>query len=453
MKITRRQLKQIILEAFKDLSSILPGAEAPKERPRRRISRRDPRTGRPIKTHPIRGMVPGLSSGADVPEGGIPATINSMSDVKFDDRQFGSLKGRSTVHALVSLVDSLSKGTDKPSTICTLVATDFSKAFDRVHHHTVIVKLLKMGLRPELVLWVANFISDRKQCVRYRGSLSEWERLTCGVAQGTLLGPILFLALIDDAASETTSPVWKYVDDMNMLQTRRLQQPSTLQSDLDQLCQWSNSNHMLLNGAKCLAMHITFVRNPPPLPPLHIDNTPLAVATCLKVLGLHIQNNLHWDVQVQQMVGKASKKLYLLKRLRRFNLPCNDLITIYTGYIRPILEYAAPAWTPGLTKEQVQKLEHVQKRACRIILGNAYTGYSHALQSLGLTSLADRREQLCLNFAKSLLTSSFRDWLPLSRGEISGRDTRNKQKLNAPLCRTNRHKNSPIPYLVRLLNT
>ncbi|KAI8503384.1 hypothetical protein Bbelb_192050 [Branchiostoma belcheri] len=375
-----------------------------------------------------------------------------LQDVKFDNRQFGSLKGRSTVHALVSLVDSLFQGTDKPSTICTLVATDFTKAFDRVHHHTVITKLLNMGLRPELVPWLANFISDRKQRVRYRGSFSEWEYLSCGVAQGTLLSPVLFLVLIDDAASDTVTPVWKYVDDMNMLQTSRLQQPSTLQSDLDQLYQWSNRNHMLLNGSKCLAMHITFCRKLPPLPLLQINNTPLNVATSLKILGLHIQNNLHWDSQVKQMVGRASKKLFLLKRLRRCNLSHKDLISIYTGYIRPILEYAVPVWSSGLTKAQIVKLERVQKRACRIVLGNDYTGYANALQHLGLTSLVDRREQLCLKFARTLMESTFRDWLPRSRGEISGRNTRNKQKLNTPLCRTNRLKNSPIPYLVNLLN-
>ncbi|XP_066289716.1 uncharacterized protein [Branchiostoma lanceolatum] len=199
-------------------------------------------------------------------------------------------------------------------------------------------------------------------------------------------------------------------------------------------------------------MHITFCRNHPPLPPLRVNNAPLAVAPSLKILGLHIQNNLHWDVQVKQMVGKAAKKLYLLKRLKRFMLSRNDLITIYTCYIRPILEYAAPAWTSGLTKLQTEKLEQIQKRACRIILGNDYTGYSLALQHLGLTTLAQRREDLCLNFARSLMESSFRDWLPSTIGDISGRHTRNKQKLNTPLCRTNRLKNSPIPYLVSLLN-
>ncbi|XP_019639943.1 PREDICTED: uncharacterized protein LOC109481796 [Branchiostoma belcheri] len=84
-------------------------------------------------------------------------------DIKLDQRQFGSLKGRSTVHALLSLVDRLSLGADTPATISTIVATDFTKAFDRVDHNTVITKLLNKGLRPELVPWVCDFISARKQ--------------------------------------------------------------------------------------------------------------------------------------------------------------------------------------------------------------------------------------------------------------------------------------------------
>ncbi|KAI8494383.1 hypothetical protein Bbelb_276090 [Branchiostoma belcheri] len=92
-------------------------------------------------------------------------------DITFNQRHFGSLKGRSTVHAPVSLVDKLFKAAENPSTISTVVATDFSKAFDRVHHNTAIDKLVIKGLRPELVPWVCSFISGRKQCVRYLQSL------------------------------------------------------------------------------------------------------------------------------------------------------------------------------------------------------------------------------------------------------------------------------------------
>ncbi|KAI8518836.1 hypothetical protein Bbelb_020930 [Branchiostoma belcheri] len=87
------------------------------------------------------------------------------------------------------------------------------------------------------------------------------------------------------------------------------------------------------------------------------------------------------------------------RQLRRAGLPANDLTTIYFGYIRPLLEYAAPAWNAALNNKQITKLERVQTRACRIILGRRYTSYRDALQHLNLQSLATRRRDLCYNFA------------------------------------------------------
>ncbi|CAH1238844.1 OTOGL [Branchiostoma lanceolatum] len=98
---------------------------------------------------------------------------------------------------------------------------------------------------------------------------------------------------------------------------------------------------------------------------------------------------------------------------------CNCPVTIYTCYVRPICEYAVPVWNPGLTKNQSSRLETIQRRACRIILGKKYTHYSEALTQLGLPTLESRREQLCKKFGLKLLKSAFRDWLPQSRGEAS----------------------------------
>lgn len=375
-----------------------------------------------------------------------------LQDITFDSRQFGSIKGRSTTHALVSLMDSLYKNTEKAGSICSLVATDFSKAFDRVNHTIVIDKVLSMGLRPELVPWVCDFISQRRQRVRYHGALSEWESLTCGVAQGTLLGPVLFVALIDDAAQDSTSPVWKYIDDMNLLEARQQNQPSGLQRQLDQIAIWTARNDMLLNAKKCMVMHVTFSRNPLPPPSLSINNSSLQVAPKLKILGLIIQNDLRWNSQVEAMIKNANKKMFFLKSLRRFSVSTDDLLTIYTGYIRPILEYAAPAWNAGLTQALSSQLERVQKRACRIILSPKYEGYTAALLTLGITRLEIRREQICLTFAKTLQTSQFADWLPPTRLKISGRTTRNSHKLDTPFTRTKRYHNSPIPYLTNLMN-
>ncbi|KAI8514596.1 hypothetical protein Bbelb_071870 [Branchiostoma belcheri] len=112
-------------------------------------------------------------------------------------------------------------------------------------------------------------------------------------------------------------------------------------------------------------------------------------------------------------VTKASKRLFFISRLRRSGVPTTDLVSIFCGYIRPTLEYAAPCWSSALTQKQSDALERVQKRACRIILGRRYNSYTETLALLDLQRLADRREHLCSDFATSVEKSSrFRSWLP-----------------------------------------
>ncbi|XP_035687426.1 uncharacterized protein LOC118423375 [Branchiostoma floridae] len=145
-----------------------------------------------------------------------------------DNRQFGSLRGKSTTHCLTSLVHSLACATDKPGHVSTLVLTDFTRAFDQGHHLTAMNKLLELGVRRSILPWVCNFLSLRQQRVTYKGTLSEWETLTCGVPQGTKLGPLVFLALINDAApqDDTSAEAWKYVDDMSLAEARLASHPS-----------------------------------------------------------------------------------------------------------------------------------------------------------------------------------------------------------------------------------
>ncbi|KAI8485851.1 hypothetical protein Bbelb_364030 [Branchiostoma belcheri] len=83
----------------------------------------------------------------------------------------------------------------------------------------------------------------------------------------------------------------------------------------------------------------------------------------------------------------------------------SDLILIYIGFVRPVLEYACVIWHPGLTRELSQKIERVQKRSLRVILGSEYDCYHTALDTTGLSRLDTRRDELCLRFARSLTSS------------------------------------------------
>ncbi|KAI8498156.1 hypothetical protein Bbelb_241000 [Branchiostoma belcheri] len=319
--------------------------------------------------------------------------------------QFGCLKGRSTTHCLVNLADHLFKSADRRGTSSTWVLTDFSKAFDLVDHTTAIRHLLELGVRPELVLWIANFHTDRSQKTRYQGALSQVKHLTCGLAQGTKLGPIVFIAHVNNITDNLTAKSWAFVDDLNLIETRLAAHPPTLQGDLDNLSTWTETNRMKLNPGKCKAMQVCFVRIPPPPPVLTIGGHELEVVGIAKCLGVTFQSDLKWDMHVLEMCKKGNQRLYLLSRLRQFHLPTHDLVTVYTSFVRPVLEYATPLWHPGLTSSQRRKIENIQVRATKIILGNTFHSYSAACEALQLQKLEDRRVSLCLKFAQKLYKS------------------------------------------------
>ena len=134
-------------------------------------------------------------------------------------------------------------------------------------------------------------------------------------------------------------------------------------------------------------MQVTIMKNPPSPPSLQIAGKELGLVTETELLSLIVQSNLSWDMQVNSMVGKSSRRLYMVNLLKRFGLPVEDLVYVYILYVRPVVEYATPVWHGSLTDKQSKKLESIQKRSCRIILGATYNSYTQALQLASLKTL------------------------------------------------------------------
>jgi len=125
--------------------------------------------------------------------------LNCIGD-KFDKKQFGALRGRSTSHALVDILHKWHKAIDEQQSL-RVVFVDYAKAFDHVDHCTVLNKLAALGV-PSLVLrWLHSFLMDRQQRVKIDGEFSEWAKPNGGMPQGTWLGPYVFLGLINDLTS------------------------------------------------------------------------------------------------------------------------------------------------------------------------------------------------------------------------------------------------------------
>ena len=196
-------------------------------------------------------------------------------------------------------------------------------------------------------------------------------------------------------------------------------------------------------------MQVSFSTAVIPSPRIELCGNVLEEVKELKLLGVIIQANLKWDKHVNEMIKKAPRKFYLIRSLKRFNAPRKDLLTVYTSFIRPTLEYCVPAWHSGITVRQSDDIEMIQKRALRIILSDQYVNYSNALEKSELATLKERRDSLCLKFAE-LLIRKFRDWLP--EEQSINRRLRHSKRLREFKCRTDRFRSSPLPSLVRLIN-
>ena len=152
------------------------------------------------------------------------------------------------------------------------------------------------------------------------------------------------------------------------------------------------------------------------------------------------------------MCGNFNRRLFFLRQLKRSLVSVKDLLTVYIMYVRPTIEYACPVWFSGLSKAHIVTLERLQKKAFRIILAGHVSSakpYKEICQEFGLLTVADRLEQLFLNFGTTLLHSTtYRHWLPQNRNN----NLRNSNQLCTFKSRTNRYKRSCIPSLVDALN-
>ncbi len=203
---------------------------------------------------------------------------------------------------------------------------------------------------------ICDFLKDREQCVKYRLELSDWRKVHAGAPQGTRLGPLVFLCLINDACRGSENQHWKYVDDLSILECRKANDTATVQNSADDLQQWSNNNKMKLNPSKCAVMHINFMRASPPCPSVELNGQSLTEVQVMKLLGVYVQNNLKWTCHVNEITKRASMRLHMLQILKGFKLPADDLKIIFCSYVRPSLEYCAPVWHSGIDSSSRNQL-------------------------------------------------------------------------------------------------
>ena len=176
---------------------------------------------------------------------------------------------------------------------------------------------------------------------------------------------------------------------------------------------------------------------------LEMEGENIEIIKETKLLGVMINDKLNWDSNTQFLVKRANARMRLLHQLVEFSVPLEDLLNIYILYVRSILEQSCQVWHSSLTLDNFKNLERVETNALRIILQEDYSSYSHALNMTGLSTLFERREQLCLKFAKSSFENKDMNDIFLPNEVISHIETRYRDMSKVKKSRTKRDYKIP----------
>ena len=415
---------------------------------------------------------------------------------RLDPKQFGGLKGNSISHYMIELLNFILYNQDYDLPIAVLMcAVDFSKAFNRQNHNILITTLSDMGVPGWLLNIVMGFLSERSMTVKYNGEVSDAKSLPGGGPQGTLLGLLLFLVLINFCGYEAkprlgetiTNPKKKFspatfhskfVDDLTIAEALNIKESvipnrdrelpdryharlgqqldpskSKTYEQIDKIQAYATEMEMQLNFSKTKFMLFNPTLNYDFVPTLETQGGGIDTLEEMKLLGLVIRNDLSWKSNTEDMTKRAYNRLWMLKRLKLNGANLEDLTDVYVKQVRSVLEFGAPVWNSNIKKEEVVDIERVQKCFLHLALGSGYTSYHEALQTAHLETLEDRRTGICTKFAlKASKHPKHKDWFVPT--DPSRPDTRQqKQQFKPPLCRLKRFQKSPIPYLTNLLNT
>ena len=166
--------------------------------------------------------------------------------------QYGFRDKHSTQHAILDIVNTIQNNMDKRLVTCGIFI-DLKKAFDTVDHTVLLNKLYHYGIRGIINYWFLSYLSGRTQTTEVNSCVSRKQIVPCGVPQGSVLGPLLFLIYINDIVNSSKKLDFHlFADDTNMLfADKNLKSlEMTVNRELHLLCQWLDANKLTLNAKK-----------------------------------------------------------------------------------------------------------------------------------------------------------------------------------------------------------
>jgi hypothetical protein len=326
----------------------------------------------------------------------------AISNNLLDPLQSGFRKKHSAISALIKITDDLRRSIDNRK-LSILVLLDYSKAFDRVNHRLLLIKLKKLGFSDSVILWLQSYLCDRLQRVFKDDSfVSDWTAVTAGVPQGSVLGPLLFILYLHDISTVLkychyhlyADDTQIYIDfDINNIEDA----VARINDDLDRLIIYLARHNVALNAAKTQCLIIGSDKYLKSLtlcdiPQISISN--VLVPYCDKLtnpnLGVIFDSTLSWKPHSINVIRKVFSILAQVRRNFCF-LPRTIRLRLVKCLIMPIIDYGSSLFT-DMCKDTCAKLQRAENACIRFIVNaSRFDHITPHYAELNLLKILDRR--------------------------------------------------------------